>query len=97
MRLMCGQGTPVRSRYARGAVEVRSCCSRGALVVQSRCARGAVEVRSWCSRGTLMVQSRYARGAVEVRFWYTHRRGSGSVRYLNFLSSGTVCYKECIC
>ena len=55
----------VRSRYARGAVEVRSWCGRGTLVVRSRYARGAVEVRSWCGRGTLVVRSRYARGAVE--------------------------------
>ena len=34
----------VRSRYARGAVEVRLWCGRGMPVVRSRYARGAVEV-----------------------------------------------------
>ena len=37
----------VRSRYARGAVEVRSWCGRGTLVVRSRYTRGAIEVRFW--------------------------------------------------
>ena len=45
----------VRSRYARGTVEVRSWYGPG-----------AVEVLSWCGGGTLVVRSRYARGAVEV-------------------------------
>ena len=36
----------VRSRYARGAVEVHSWCGRGTLVVRSRYALGMVEVRS---------------------------------------------------
>ena len=54
-----------RSRYARGAVEVLSWCSRGTLgrgmlVVRSRYASSAVEVcfRSRCafSRGVLPVQ-----------------------------------------
>ena len=40
----------VRSRYARGAVEVR----------------GAIEISLWCGGGMLMVQSRYTLGAVEV-------------------------------
>ena len=43
-------------------------------------------LRSGCGRGAVGV----ARGAVEVRFRYAHRCGSGSVRYLNFLSGGTV-------
>ena len=42
-----GRGTlEVWSRYAHGAVEVHSWCSR-TLVVRSRYTRGAVEVRSW--------------------------------------------------
>ena len=67
----------MRSRYARGAVEVRSWCGRGTLgvrswcgrgtlVVRSRYARGAVE-RSRYARGTVLVRSRYARGALPVR------------------------------
>ena len=49
VRSRFGHGTVVvRSRYARGAVEVRLWCGRGTLVVRSRYARGAVEVRSWC-------------------------------------------------
>ena len=47
----------MRSRYARGAVEVRSRCGQGTLLVRSRYARGAVEVRSQCGRGTLSVRS----------------------------------------
>ena len=39
-----------------GAVEVRSWCGRGTLVVRSRYACGAVEVRSWCGR-TVEVRS----------------------------------------
>ena len=47
----------VRSRYARGAVQVRSWCGRGAVEVYARgavevYARGAVEVRL-CASGTL--------------------------------------------
>ena len=42
----------VPSRYARGAVEVRSWCGRGTLVVRLRYGLGAVEVRSWYGRGT---------------------------------------------
>ena len=56
----------VRSRYARGTVEVRLWCGRGTLVVRSRYARGAVE-RSRYVRGTVLVLSRYARGAFPVR------------------------------
>ena len=67
----------VQSRYAGGAVKVRSWCgrgtlvvrsryARGTLVVQSRNARGAVE-RSRYARGTVLVRSRYARGALPVR------------------------------
>ena len=54
----------VRLRYARGAVEVRSWNSPGAVEVQSACgavevyAHGAVDVRSWYGR------------SVEVRSWY---------------------------
>ena len=79
--------------YTRGAVEVRSWCSRGTLevrsryihctlVVRSRYARGAVEIRSWCGRGTLLVRSRYARGALPF--------ASGSVRLVNFSTGDTV-------
>ena len=39
-----------------GAVDVRSRCGRGTLVVRSRYARGAVEVRSWCASGSLPVR-----------------------------------------
>ena len=53
--------------------------NRGAVDARSRYARSAIEVRSWCGRGTLVVHFRYA-----------HRCGSGSVRYFNFLSGGTV-------
>ena len=78
------------SRHARGAVEVHSQCGRCSVVVRSRYTRGAVEVRSWCGRGSVVVRSRYARGAVEVCFRYAHQCGSGSVRYFNSLSDGTV-------
>ena len=47
--------TLVRSRYAHGAVEVRSWCGRGMLVVRLS------------GRGTLVVRSRYTRGALPVR------------------------------
>ena len=57
----------VRSRYARGAVEVRLWCGRGTLVVRSRYARGAVE-RSRYALGTVLVRSRYARGSLPVRY-----------------------------
>ena len=80
----------VRSRYARGAVEVRSQCGQGSVVVRSSYARGAVEVRSQCGQGSVVVRSSYARGAVEVRCQYAHRCGSGSVRYFNYLLVGTV-------
>ena len=66
----------MRSRYARGAVEVRLWCSRGTVEVY---ARGAVEVRSWCGRGTL------------VRFLYAHRCRSGAALHFNFLSGGIYC------
>ena len=58
----------VRSRYARGAVEVRSWYGPGVVKVRSRYARGAVErsrytrctvevhVRSWCASGSLPVR-----------------------------------------
>ena len=36
------------------------------------------------------MRSGYAHGVVEVRFQYAYRCGSGSVRYFNFLSGGTV-------
>ena len=75
----------MRSRYARGAVEVRSGCGRGTLGVQSRYARGAVEVRSWCSR-TVEVRSWYGLSTVEVRSWCA----SGSVRFVNFSTGDTV-------
>ena len=55
-----------------GAVEVRSWCGRGTLVVRSRYARGAVEVRSMersrYALGTVLVRSRYARGSLPVRY-----------------------------
>ena len=52
----CGRGTlVVRSRYPRGAVQVRSWYSRGMLVVRSRFPRGAVE-RSSYARGTVLVR-----------------------------------------
>ena len=45
VRSWCGRGTlVVRSRYARGAVEVRS-RTRGTVLVRSRYARGALPVR----------------------------------------------------
>ena len=76
----------VRSRYARGTIEVRSWYGPG-----------AVEVRSWCGRGTLVVRSRYGLGAVEVRSWYGRgtlvvrfRFASGSVRFVNFSTGDTV-------
>ena len=47
--------TLVRSRYARGAVEVRLWCGRG-----------AVEVRSWCGRA-VVVRLVYT---VEARSWF---------------------------
>ena len=48
----------VRSRYARGAVEVRSWCGRGMLVVRLRYARGTCRLVVWSSgRGTLVVRS----------------------------------------
>ena len=50
----------MRSRYTRSAVDVRSRCGRGTLVVRSRFGCGAVEVRSRCASGTLT-------GAVPVR------------------------------
>ena len=70
------------SRYACGAVEVRSWC----LLVVWFEVLVVVEVRLWCGRGTLVVRSRgrgtlswfevrswcgggTARGAVEVRLW----------------------------
>ena len=65
----------VRSRYARGAVEVRSWCGRGTLVVRSRYARGAVEVRSW-----------YGPSTVEARSWCA----PGSLRFVNFSTGDTV-------
>ena len=68
----------MRSRYARGAVEVRSWCGRSTLVVRSKYARGVVEVRSWSSQSTL------------VRFRYAHRCGSAAVLHFNFLSGGSV-------
>ena len=74
--------TLVRSRYARGAVEVRSWYGRGTLVERSRYARGAVEVCSWCSQA-VEVRSWYGLGAVEVHSWCA----SGSVRFVN-LSTG---------
>ena len=81
----------------QGTLKVRSQCDRGAFEAWLRHARGTVEVRpqcgevrSWCGRGTLVVRSRYACGAVEVRFQYAHWCGSSSVRYLNFLSGGTL-------
>ena len=94
----CGRGTlEERSRYARGAVEVRSRCGRGTLEVRSRYARGAVEVRSRYGRGTVEVRSRYARGAVEVRsrcgrgtLLVRFRCASGSLRVVNFLTGVTV-------
>ena len=79
----------VRSRYTRGAVEVRSWCGRG-----------AVEVPSWCGRGTLVVRSRYARGAVErsryavgtvlVRSRYA--RGALPVRYVSLTFQRAILY-----
>ena len=45
---------PVRSRYGRGSVVVRS--------------RSTVEVRSWYGRGTVKVLSRYAPGSLVVRY-----------------------------
>ena len=50
----------VRSRYARGAVEVYT------LVVRSRYARGAVEVRSWYGPSTVEVRSWCASGSVRL-------------------------------
>ena len=44
---------PVRSRYGRGTVEVRSWCGRG---VRSRYGHGMVEVRSGFSRRTVEVR-----------------------------------------
>ena len=74
----------VRSRYAHGAVEVRSCCSRGTLVVQSKYASGAVEVHS-----------RYVRGAVEVRSWYglsmRYIRGALPVRCVSLTFHRAIC------
>ena len=86
VRSWCGRGTlVVRSRHARGMVEARS-----------RFGRGVVTVRSWCGRGMLAARLRHARCTVEARskfgrrFQYAHRCGSGSVRYFNILSGGTV-------
>ena len=42
----------VRSRYARGAVEVRSRCGR-AVEVRSWYGPSTVEVRSWCASGSV--------------------------------------------
>ena len=63
--------------YTRGAVEVRSWCGQGTLVVRSRYTRGAVEVRSW-----------YGPSTVEVRSWCA----SGSVCFVNFSTGDTVGY-----
>ena len=42
----------VRSRYPRGAVEVRSRCGR-AVEVRSWYGPSTVEVRSWCASGSV--------------------------------------------
>ena len=95
VRSLCGDSTvAVRSRYACGAVEVLSWCGRGSVMVWSRFGHGAVEVRTGCGRGSVIVRLRYARGVVEVCFRYAHWCSSGSVRYFNFLSGGTV-YIDC--
>ena len=59
-RSWCGRGT----RYACGAVEVRSWYGPGAVEVCSWYGPGAVEVQY--ARGAVEV---YAHGAVEVRSW----------------------------
>ena len=69
----------MRSMYAGGAVEIRSWCGRGTLVVRSKYARGVVEVRSWSIQSTLL------------RFRYAHRCGFGAVLHFNFLSGGIYC------
>ena len=73
-----------------GAVEVRSWCGRGTLVVRSRYARGAVEVRSCCGRGTLVVRSRYARGAVEQS---RYARGTVLVRLRYACGALPACFR----
>ena len=72
-----------------GAVEVRSWCGRGTLVVRSRYARGAVEVRSWCGRA-VEVRSWYGPSTVEVR----SRCASGSlpVRYVSLTFQRAILY-----
>ena len=67
-----------------GAVEVRSWCGRGTLLVRSRYARGAVEDPRY-ARGAVE-RSRYALGTVLVRSRYA----SGSVRFVNFSTGNTV-------
>ena len=67
-----------------GAVEVRSWCGRGTLVVWLRYARGAVE-RLRYARGAVE-RSRYARGAVE-----RSRYARGAVERSRY-ACGTVLY-----
>ena len=79
----------MRSRYARGAVEVRSWCGRGTLVVRSRYGLGAVLVRSRYARGTVVVRSRYARGALpassSLRIWCGSLTFQRAILYVCYL------------